>query len=119
MVGMYPEMIYLDAHLNQDTHESVDQHCNLILYLPNDEQHKYSNHIPTKLWKRVWDPEIGTEGGEPFSAQIQEDIKRVIDNTYLSAFDHHVRVLDTSAYNGRHAQLYKEMLMAPWGDVCV
>ena len=55
--------------------------------------HNKCNHIKK--------PKIGTEGGAPPSAQIQEGIKRVIDNTYLVAFDHHVRVLDTSAYNGR------------------
>lgn len=33
---MRPEMIPIDAYLNQDTHESIDRHCNLTLHLNDD-----------------------------------------------------------------------------------
>ena len=28
MVGTYPDLMSMDTHLNQDTHESVDHYCN-------------------------------------------------------------------------------------------
>ena len=118
MVGMRPEMMPLDAHLNQDTHESVDRHCNLTSHLPDGDPRKYSKRTPNHLrsaYKRIWDPELGTEGGAPSSKIIQEDIERVINQTYLAVFNRRGRVLDTSAYKGRRAQLHEERVAAPWG----
>jgi len=122
MVGMRPEMMPLDAHLNQDTHESVDRHCNLTSHLPDNDPRKYSKRTPNKLreaYKRIWDPELGTTGGAPSSARIEEDIVRVIDETYLAVFNRRGRVLDTSAYKGRRAQLHEERVAAPWGGARV
>ena len=56
MVGMRPEVMPLDAHLNQDLHESVDRHVNLIAHLPIGHKHKYSkrttNHL-SKTYRRI------------------------------------------------------------------
>ena len=49
MVGMRPEAIPLDAHLNQDLHVSVDRHVNLTQHLPD----YLPEHHPNKSSKRT------------------------------------------------------------------
>ena len=118
MVGMRPELMPMDAHLNQDTHESVDRHCNLTSHLPDSDPRKFSKRTPNKLrsaYKRVWDPELGPEGGAPTGERIKQDIDRVIDETYLKIFHRRGRVLDTSAYKGRRAEVHEARVAAQHG----
>ena len=42
MVEMRPEVMPMDAHLNQDLHESVDRHVNLTGHLPDNHPNKFS-----------------------------------------------------------------------------
>ena len=122
MVGMRPEVMPMDAHLNQDTHESVDRHCNVTSHLLDTDPRKFSKRTPNKLrsaYKRVWDPSLGPEGGAPSSKRIKEDIERVIDETYLKIFNRRGRVLDTSAYKGRRAEVHEERVAAPHGGIRV
>lgn len=75
---------------------------------------KYSKHIYNKTqsaYKRIWDPALGTEGGDSLSVQIKDDTERVINGAYPSIYNHRGYVLDTSTYKGWHAQLHKETVM--------
>ena len=116
MVGMRPEVMPLDAHLNQDLHESVDRHVNLTSHLQDDHAHKFSKRTPKHLgsaYQRIWDPELGPDAGAPSSKRICEDVHRIVNRTYLDIFARRGRVLDTAAYTGRRAVQQAEHFAAP------
>lgn len=46
IVGMRPELIPLDVHLNQDLYKPVEIHVNLTAHLPIDHKYKYSKQTP-------------------------------------------------------------------------
>ena len=118
MVGMRPEVMPLDAHLNQDIHESVDRHVNLTAHLPDNHPNKFGKRTPkqlSKAYRRVWDPALGPDAGAPTSRRIKQDVDRVVYKTYLEIFHRRGRVLNTAAYLGRRAQLHNERVAAPWG----
>jgi len=118
MVGMRPEVMPLDAHLNQDLHENVDRHVNLTSHLPDDHPNKFSKRTPKHLayaYKRIWNPALGPHGGAPSSKRIREDIERVVNKTYLKIFERRGRVLDTAAYTGRRAVEQQERFAEQWG----
>ena len=74
MVGMRPEVMPLDAHLNQDLHESVDRHVNLTSHLPDDHPNKFSKRTPKHLahaYKRIWNPALGPNEGAPSHRRIK------------------------------------------------
>ena len=110
MVGMRPDAMPLDAHLNQDLHVGVDRHVNLTqhlpCYLPNGKTpypNKFSKRTPKLLssaYRRIWDPSLGPMAGVPLGCRIIENIKRVVNKTYLAIFEHRGRVLDTAQYTG-------------------
>ena len=118
MVGMRPEVMPLDAHLNQDFHESVDMHVNLTAHLPVGHEDKYSKRTPnhlSKAYRRIWNPELGPNAGAPLGRRIIQDIRRVIQKTYLEIFHRRGRVLDTAQYTGRRAVEQRDRVAAPWG----
>ena len=118
MVGMRPEVMPLDAHLNQDIHESVDRHVNLTSHLPDGHPNKFSKRTPTHLsnaYKRVWDPDLGPDAGAPLGRRIKQDVDRIVNKTYLQIVARRGRVLDTAAYLGRRAELHEDRVAAPWG----
>ena len=125
MVGMRPEAMPLDAHLNQDLHVAVDRHVNLTQHLPDylpdgrtPHPNKFSKRTPKVLssaYKRVWDPSLGPMAGAPLGARIIEDIQRVVNKTYLKIFERRGRVLDTAQYTGRRAVEQEERFTQPWG----
>ena len=120
MVGMRPEVIPLDAHLNQDLHKSVNRHVNLTSHLPDLHPNKFSKRTPKSLstaYRRVWDPEIGIHAGAPVHKRIKEDIERVVNKTYLEIFYRRGRVLNTAAYTGRRAVEQGERYAAPHGGI--
>ena len=122
MVGMRPEVMPLDSHLNQDLHESVDRHVNLTQYLHENHEHKFSKRTPNhfrRAYLRIWDPTLGSEAGAPLSSRIREDIIRVVNSTYLDIFNRRGRVLDTAAYTGRRKQEHTDRVAKPWGGVRV
>ena len=108
----------LDAHLNQDFHESVDRHVNLTSHLPDVHPNKFSKRTPktlSKAYKRIWDTELGIHAGAPVHKRIKEDIERVVKKTYLEIFHRRGRVLNTAAYTGRRAVEQEERYAAPHG----
>ena len=118
MVGMRPEVMPLDAHLNQDIHESVDRHVNLTAHLPDNHPNKFGKRTPKQLSKayiRLWDPDLGPNAGAPLGRRIKQDVDRVVYKTYLEIFTRRGRVLNTAAYLGWRAQLHNERVAAPWG----
>ena len=81
-------------------------------HLPANDTRKFSKRTPNylkKAYKRIWDPELGPGG------RIEQDVTRVIDETYLAIFLRRGRVLDTSAYKGRRADVHEERVAKPWG----
>ena len=122
MVGMRPEVMPLDSHLNQDLYESVDRHVNLTQHLHEKHEHKFSKRTPNhfrRAYLRIWDPTLGSEAGAPLSSRIREDIIRVVNSTYLDIFNRRGRVLDTAAYTGRRKQEHTDRVAKPWGGVRV
>ena len=103
MVGMRPEVMPLDTHLNQYLHESVDRHVNLASHLPDVHPNKFSKQTPkalSKAYKQIWDTELGILQGTPLYKRIKEDIERVVNKTYLEIFHQRGRILNTAAYTG-------------------
>ena len=49
MVGMRPEAMPMDSHLNQDLRECVDRHVNLTAHLPEGHPEKFSKCTPRHL----------------------------------------------------------------------
>ena len=49
MVGMRPEVMPMDAHLNKDLHDLVDRHVNLTAHLPDNHPDKFSKQTPRNL----------------------------------------------------------------------
>ena len=77
VVGNHPEMMPLDAHLNQNLHSSVDTHAIITKSLLWNHPHKFSKRIPkalAKAYQQIWDPSLGIYEGAPTSARICEDI---------------------------------------------
>ena len=61
MVGMRPEVMPMDAHLNQDLHENVDRHVNLTSHLPDNHPNKFSRRTPKHLaaaYKKIGIPTL-------------------------------------------------------------
>ena len=90
MVGMRPEVMPLDSHLNQDLHECVDRHVNLTQHLPDNHPNKFSKRTPkhlNKAYKRIWDPDLGSDAGAPVHKWIRKDILRAVNKTYLDTFN--------------------------------
>ena len=118
MVGMRPEAMPLDEHLNQDIHDAVDRHVNLTQHLPADHPHKFSKRTPKQLSKAyhsIWDPTLGPDAGAPTSKRIKEDVERVVNETYIKIFERRGRVLNTASYVGRRALVHRERVAGPWG----
>ena len=89
VVGNHPHMMPLDEHLNQDLHNKVDVHTVLTKHLPDDDPLKFSKRTPDRMQRaylKLWDPSLGPDEGAPTSKRIQEDINRVINETYLDIF---------------------------------
>ena len=129
MVGMRPDAMPLDAHLNQDFHVCVDRHVNLTQHLPcylpdgkTPYPNKFSKRTPKVLssaYRRIWDPSLGPMAGAPLGYRIIEDIERVVNKTYLAIFERRGRVLDTAQYTGRRAKEQEERYAEQWGGVRV
>ena len=82
MVGTYPDLMSMDTHLNQDTHESVDHYCNWTSHLHDSDLRKFSKHIPNKsrmAYKRVWDPKLGQEERASLGKKNKRVIECIID----------------------------------------
>ena len=114
-IGNIPWEMPMDAHLNQDVHQSVDHHVLLTQHLPDNDERKFSKRTPklmARAYKKIYDPKHGPNAGAPVSARIIQDINRVIDTTYLAIFRNRGRSLDNAAYNKgrRYAKLGKN-----WG----
>ena len=118
MVGMRPEVMPLDEHLNQDIHDAVDRHVNLTQNLPDDHPQKFSKRTPKQLsraYRRIWDPTLGPDAGAPTSKRIKEDVERVVNETYMKIFERRGRVLNTASYVGRRALVHEDRVAGPWG----
>ena len=90
MVGMRPEVMPLDAHLNQDIHENNDRHVNLTAHLPDDHANEFNKRNQTQLYKaykHVWDHALGSDMGAPTNRRIKQDVDRVVYQTYRKIFD--------------------------------
>ena len=108
MVGMRPEIMPLDCHLNQDIHSCVERHINMTSHLPDDHPDKFSKRTPKhtqSAYKRIWDPALGPDAGAPLGKRIIQDVERVINETYLRIFNNRGRALDDTEYKGRRAAL--------------
>ena len=57
--------------------------------------------------------------GAPLGRQIIQDIKRVVNETYLKIFKRRGRVLDTAQYTGRRAVEQEERYAEQWGGLRV
>ena len=89
MVGIHPEVMTLDSHLNQDIHVSVDRYVNLTSHLPDAYPNKFSKQTPkslSKAHKRIWDPNLGIHQGAPVHKRIKSEIKLVVNKSYLDIF---------------------------------
>ena len=116
MVGMRPEVMPLDTHLNQDFHKCVNRHVNLTNHLPDNHPHKFGKRTPKKIsntYIRVWDPNLGPDVGAPPDRQIKQDVDRVVYQTYRKILFWRGRVLDTAAYLGRRGKFHDERVAVP------
>lgn len=74
MVGMYPEVMPLNAYINQDLHESVDHYVNLTSHLPDNYPNNFSKRTPNHLaytYKRIQNPDLGQNEGVTSRKQIK------------------------------------------------
>ena len=111
MVGMRPEVMPLDCHLNQDLHLCVDRHVNMTSHLEDTNEDKFSRRTPKhtqSAYKRIWDPSLGSEAGAPLGKRIIEDVERVVNETYLRIFNNRGRALSDTEYKGRRAAIIRE-----------
>ena len=107
MVGCRPEFQPLDYHLNEDCHTTVDDHCIITRHLPDDDALKFSTRTPKLMlssYLRLWDTNLGVNGC-PSAKRIEEDINRLVDETYLRVFHLRGISLPEVMYSGRRAKL--------------
>ena len=106
-VGCRPEFQVLDYHLNEDSHNGVDDHCIITRHLSDDDPLKFSTRTPKQMlsaYLRIWDTKLGTNGC-PSAKRIEEDINRLVDETYLRVVQLRGISLPEVMYSGRRAKL--------------
>ena len=80
----------LDAHLNKDIHNCVDDHERHSSSLPMSDPRKFSKRCPKRLasaYIRLYDPSLGPNAGAPLSWRIKQDVDRAVNETYLQIFN--------------------------------
>ena len=82
--GNSPELMPLDASLNNDVHTCVDMHVAFTHHLkPGDlgYEKRFSRHTPaeqTSAYLRLLDPDLGLEAGTPLGHRVCQDIGKFI-----------------------------------------
>jgi len=82
--GNSPELMPLDASLNNDIHQAVDLHVAFTRHLrPGDPgyEERFSRSTPalqSSAYLRLHDPDLGPEAGTPLGSRICQDIGKFI-----------------------------------------
>ena len=97
----------MDYHLNEDLHTGADEHSIITQHLNDDDPLKFSLRTPKTMpsaYLRIWDLNNGIHG-YPSAARIEQDINRLVDETYLRIFNLRGISLPEVMYSGRREQI--------------